>query len=353
MAVIPPLGFRTVSARAGFPRTSRPRAGLFSVLVAAVVTVVLGVSGTAAWAADPEGGSKKLRANLEAASKGYEQAKTRLASSKKRETQLNVTMKAAQDRASRLTTRVTAVANRSYQMGRVSTVMLLLNSSNPDSFIERVQGLDMLAQVDGSTLASYREDIETTKKAQTALKAEILEQQRQLKVMEGKKKQAETALAEVGGGSAGGFVDASSAAAEPAPRNSDGSWPKESCTVDDPSSTGCVTPRTLHAYQQARADGFTHYTVCWSQRDSGEHPKGRACDFSANASTFKDAAATGSDKAYGDRLAAYFVKNADRLGVMYVIWYRQIWTPSTGWRAYSASGGPSVVHTNHVHLSEL
>ncbi|WP_436537102.1 coiled-coil domain-containing protein [Actinoplanes sp. HUAS TT8] len=322
--------------------------------MAAVVTAVLAVTGgTAAWAADPEGGTKKLRANLEAAAKGYDQAKTKLAASKKRQGQLNATMKSAQERAGKLTKRVAAVANRSYQMGRVSTVMLLLNSNDPDSFVERVQGLDMLAQVDGSTLASYKDDIETTKKAQTALNAEILEQQRQLKVMEGKKKQAETALAEVGGGSAGGFIDADSPAADPAPRNSDGSWPKESCTVDDPTSTGCITPRMLHAYQQARSDGFTHYTVCWSQRSSGEHPKGRACDFSANATTFKDAAATGSDKAYGDRLAAYFVKNADKLGVMYVIWYRQIWMPSTGWRAYSASGGPSVVHTNHVHLSML
>ena len=58
-------------------------------------------------------------------------------------------------------------------------------------------------------------------------------------------------------------------------------------------------------------------------------------------------------EAFGDRLAAYFVKNASELGVMYVIWYRQIWMPSTGWRAYSASGGPAAVHTNHVHLSML
>ena len=73
----------------------------------------------------------------------------------------------------------------------------------------------------------------------------------------------------------------------------------------------------------------------------------------ARAMTFKNAAATGGDKTYGDNLAAYFVKNADKLGVMYVIWYRQIWMPSTGWRAYSASGGPAAVHTNHVHLSML
>ncbi|GIE86520.1 coiled-coil domain-containing protein [Actinoplanes regularis] len=330
----------------------RRRTALFA-LFTTVVAAVLVVSGTPAFAADPEGGTKKLRANLTAAAKGYDQAKTKLAASKKRQTQLDATLKAAQGRVERLTKRVAAVANRSYQLGRMSTVMLLLNSSSPDSFVERVQGLDMLAQVDGSTLASYQEDIDTTKKAQVALAAEVNEQKRQLLVMERKKKQAEAALAEVGGGAAGGFIDASSPAAAAAPRNSDGSWPTESCTIDDPTSTGCITPRMLHAYQEARADSFTHYTVCWSQRSSGEHPKGRACDFSSNASTFKDAAATGSDKAYGDRLAAYFVKNADSLGVLYVIWYRQIWMPSTGWRAYSASGGPSVVHTNHVHLSMI
>jgi hypothetical protein len=39
--------------------------------------------------------------------------------------------------------------------------------------------------------------------------------------------------------------------------------------------------------------------------------------------------------------------------VMYVIWYRQIWLPNTGWRKYSATGDPAAVHTNHVHLSVL
>ena len=60
-----------------------------------------------------------------------------------------------------------------------------------------------------------------------------------------KKKEAELALASVGGGAvAGGFVSANSPLAKPAPRNSDGSWPKESCTVNDPTTAGCITPRT-------------------------------------------------------------------------------------------------------------
>ncbi|MBB2945272.1 hypothetical protein FB565_005005 [Actinoplanes lutulentus] len=332
---------------ARFPRRCT---ALLALLVAAVAVTLVGASPAAA---DPEGGTKKLRNALETAAKGYDQAQTKLASSKKRQKQLTVKLKESQAGAAALTEQVGELANRSYQMGRISTVTMLLNSASPDGFMERVQSLDMLAQVDSGTLADYRDEIDTAKRAKTALDNEIKEQKKQVTVMARKKKQAELALAEVGGGAAGGFVDANSPAAKPAPRNSDGSWPKESCTVNDPTSTGCITPRTLHAYQESRADSFKRYTVCYSSRSSGEHPKGRACDFSSNSSTFKNAAATGGDKAYGDRLAAYFVKNASELGVMYVIWYRQIWMPSTGWRAYSASGGPAAVHTNHVHLSML
>ena len=38
--------------------------------------------------------------------------------------------------------------------------------------------------------------------------------------------------------------------------------------------------------------------------------------------------------------------------MLYVIWYRQIWLPSSGWKSYSGGNGdPSSDHTNHVHLS--
>jgi len=327
-----------------------------SAVLALVVTasVLLVAAPVSAAPSDPEGGSKTLRDALESAAKGQAEAIRKLNYSKKRQTQLQDVVKRSEASAKSLESQVGTIANRSYRMGRTSTMSMLLDSSSPDLFLERVQRLDMMAQLDGQVLTRYRDDLAKARQAKAEIDKEIAEQQKQVAALTKKKKEAELALGSVGGGAdAGGFVSASSALAQPAPRNSDGSWPKESCTVNDPTSTGCITPRTLHAYQEARADGFTHYTVCWSQRDSGEHPKGRACDFSANASTFKDAAASGSDKAYGDRLAAYFVKNADRLGVLYVIWYRQIWQPGTGWKAYSASGGPSVVHTNHVHLSMI
>ena len=323
-----------------------------ALLVAAVALAVAAPAVPAS--ADPEGGTKTLRDALESAARGHVEAKTRLGASLKRQAQLQITLAEADTSARELESQVAAIAARSYRLGRFNAVALLLNSSSPDTFLERAYRLDEMALLDARTLASYRAEVELAQRAKQAIDLEVKEQQKQVTVLAKKKKEAEAALASVGGGAvAGGFLNANSPLAKAAPRNSDGSWPRESCTVDDPTTSGCITPRMLNAYLAARAAGFTHYTSCFSQRSSGEHPKGRACDFSANATTFKNSAATGSDRAYGDRLAAFFVKNADRLGVMYVIWYRQIWLPNTGWRAYSGSGSAAARHENHVHLSVL
>lgn len=140
--------------------------------------------------------------------------------------------------------------------------------------------------------------------------------------------------------------------AEPAPRNSDGSWPTETCSIipDPTTGTGCLTPRTLHLVQQATAAGWPKPS-CFRVDDHGEHPKGRACDFMMTSG----GEASGPQKARGDAMAAWAVANADRLGIMYVIWFRMIWTnDGRGWHAYDNPYGgddPSGWHTNHVHIS--
>ncbi|MEU7905969.1 hypothetical protein [Actinoplanes sp. NPDC049118] len=322
-------------------------------LLAAVAVMV--VAAPAAHAEpDDEGGTKTLRAALESAAKGHIEAKNRLDASKKRQVQLGETLKQAKQKATELESRVGEIANRSYRQGRFNTMTLLLNSTSPDTFMERALRLDQMAQVDGKALTGYQDAVTTAEQAKTALDLEIKEQKKQVTVMAKKKEQAEQALASVGGGAvAGGFINPNSPLAKAAPRNSDGSYPKESCTINDPTTSGCITPRLLNSYQQAKAASFKRYTSCFSQRSSGEHPKGRACDFSAAAGGFENVNASGGDRTYGNNLAAYLVKNASRLGVLYVIWYRQIWSPGTGWRAYSGSGGPSATHTNHVHLSVI
>jgi septal ring factor EnvC (AmiA/AmiB activator) len=126
----------------------------------------------------------------------------------------------------------------------------------------------------------------------------------------------------------------------------------DGCTEDDPTTDGCLTPRTLHMYNETLEAGFDHYVSCYRSGGSGEHPLGRACDWAADESGFQNEDATGSDKDYGDQLASWYVNNADSLGVEYVIWYNEFWSSSSGWRSYTGGNGdPASDHTNHVHVS--
>ncbi|MDG4790090.1 hypothetical protein O7626_29930 [Micromonospora sp. WMMD1102] len=300
-----------------------------------------------------EGGTKKLRDALESASRGHIEATAKLNSSKKRQSQLGTQLKQLETRIATLTREVGVIAAETYRRGRLTPVSALLNSASPQSFLERAAGLEMIAQRDDKQLRELADSLDQATRAKNAIDAEVREQQRQVEIIAKKKKDAERALASVGGNPSGGLISANSPLAKPAPRNSDGSWPKESCSIADPTTSGCITPRTLHALNQAKANGYKRHTSCHRSGGGGEHPKGRACDFSAAAGGFRNVDATGGDRTYGNNVAAFYVKNASRLGVLYVIWYRQIWMPGNGWRAYNGNGDPASDHTNHVHLSML
>jgi hypothetical protein len=304
--------------------------------------------------ADPEGGTKTLRDQLDLAGRGYLEAKARFDASKQLEASLTANRKATELHLAMLTEQVGALAALSYRTGRLGAVSALLDSHSPDAFLQRatqVETLSLHQDAQLHLLATTRRELA---QQTDRLNAELLVQNQQLAAMEKRKRDAERALVAAGGGAAsGGFVATSSPAAKPAPRNPDGSWPKESCTVDDPTTSGCITPRMYHAYLQTKAAGFNHYVSCYRSGGDGEHPKGRACDWAAAVSGF-GGVATGAEKDYGNRLASFYLANADRLAVLYVIWFKQIWMPGLGWRTYSSGNGdPASDHTNHVHLSVL
>jgi hypothetical protein len=80
----------------------------------------------------------------------------------------------------------------------------------------------------------------------------------------------------------------------------------------------------------------------WRARGSvpgSDHPRGLAMDAMIPAG--REGIPT------GNAIAAYYVANAERLHVKYVIWFGRIWTPARGWHAYF---GPSP-HRDHVHVS--
>lgn len=332
--------------------------GRVSLVVAIVVLSCLALLGTpgrvaAAPSADPEGGTAQLREQLDVASRGFVEAKAKLAASQQRQRQLTAELAGIEARLAEQTETIGELAGVAYRTGRLGPLTALLSSDSPDGFLDRAVTLSAVAANQDKQVRALVRTREAAASAKAAVDREIAEQRRQLAVMQARKQQAERALADAARQAARAESGSGSGDSSSSGGGSSGGTAPQSCSVNDPTTDGCITPRMLRALEAAKSAGFTRFVSCYRSGGSGEHPKGRACDFSATTGGF-GGVATGGARTYGDNLANYFIRNADRLSVLYVIWFKRIWLPSSGWKAYSgANGDPSSDHTNHVHLSVI
>ena len=85
--------------------------------------------------------------------------------------------------------------------------------------------------------------------------------------------------------------------------------------------------------------------------DGHDHPHGFALDLMIEYGV----AASGAKKDLGDEVAKFYIDNAKRFGVKYIIWYDRIWKEYTGeWGSYSNGDGQNNLtgrHQDHVHVS--
>ncbi len=297
-----------------------------------------------------DGDDRLLSEALETANRNYVTAKAKLDKTLKRQRELADEARRADEARDRLAPDIGRIAVSAYRVGPAGQAAMLLDSSSPDDFLARATGLNEINQVNDGKIAELNAARDRARAAQAALDEEVQEEKRLTAVMAKQKENVDKSLDLLGGNRqiGKGFVSATSPVAKAAPRAADGSWPRESCNKKDPTTSGCVTARTLNAYKETRKAGFNRFAGCHRNGGPFEHPKGRACDWSLIRSGFVHA--QNKDQIlYGNNLAAFLIRNADRLGIYYVIWYKQIWFPATGWKSYS---GPSD-HTDHVHMSLL
>jgi hypothetical protein len=286
---------------------------------------------------------------LETTGRRYASLKNKYEKSKSLKLQKALQVSAAEAKRDALLPQAGEVASESYRTGNLSSVGFLLNSGTSKQFLRRAIALNELNVLNDKKLHELNQAVDEVAQAKAELDTLLKAQKNALDGMAKAKNSAERALALVGGDNlTGGFVDAKSPEASPAPRNSSGDFSAESCSVNDPTTGGCVTPRTLHMYKEVKKAGFNRFVGCHRNGGPFEHPKGRACDWSLQSRGFS-ASHNNDMRRYGNDLMAFLVRNADRLGILYVIWFKQIWFPATGWKSYH---GPSA-HTDHVHVSML
>jgi hypothetical protein len=338
--------------------TARPRRWLVLALAPLVAATAMLVASASPASADPDGTSATaddgednplLNDVLDSTGRRYLAAEAAVAKSTKTQLTLAIEVRNAETQRDALLPQVGAVAAQQYRTGGVSTASFLLNSTSSDTFLKRAISLEEINALNDGKLRELNQAINAVATAKARLDQEVKFQRQNLAAMQKQKEAAEKALALVGGESlTGGFVVAKSPVAAPAPRNADGGFSPESCSVNDPTTDGCITPRTYHMYQEVKKAGFNRFVGCHRNGGPFEHPKGRACDWSLQKRGFS-VAHNADMKNYGNNVMAFLVRNADRLGVLYVIWYRQIWFPATGWKSYHGAS----THMDHVHVSML
>jgi hypothetical protein len=286
---------------------------------------------------------------LDSAGRRYVAAQDAVKKSTKTQLDLAVQVKQAESRRDLLLPQVGKIAGQQYRTGGLSTASFLLDSPGAGGFLDRAISLEELNALNDNKLRELDKAIDEVARAKASLDVEVKQQKANALVMQKQKEAAEKALALVGGEAVtGGFVDATSKVAAPAPRDKNGQFGPQPCNVDDPTTDGCITARTLHMYQEVKKAGFNRFVGCHRNGGPFEHPKGRACDWSLEKSGFRKYH-NADTKKYGNDLMAFAVRNADRLGILYVIWNKQIWFPGQPWHTYH---GPST-HEDHVHISML
>ncbi|MGH8876207.1 MAG: coiled-coil domain-containing protein [Stackebrandtia sp.] len=308
------------------------------IAIAAVVSLILPLS-SPAFADDDV---HKLEKKLEKAAEEYSDAKKDLKKAEKRQKTLKKDIKDGKEKIEKLGSEINDFAEAAYLTGGLPTATAMLAAGSPEEAVDSMSAVTYLGENSADELEDFAEATGELEADQDALEDEIDKAEGAVKKKKKAKEKLEDEIDQISGGPSNG--DGGSAGNGPGGGGS--------CSEDDPTTDGCITPTMLHAYNQARDAGYTRHTSCYRGSGGGEHPKGRACDFAASESGFGEDA-TGGDQTYGDNLAGWFVNNASALGVYYVIWDNQIWMEGTGWGDYSSghSGNPSQDHTDHVHLS--
>jgi hypothetical protein len=221
---------------------------------------------------------------------------------------------------------VRALAVATYTSSGIGMSMSLFVEAEPDEVIDRAVVIDYLATSNQDKIDRLDQALERDETAQQNAQEQLAEAQEDLDELEERRQEVQEMIADHPVQQMGG------------PFN--------------------ITPRTEQMREliiEEFGEGTEYGGVgCYREVGGwvvGEHPKGRACDFmlDPNGNT-----PVPEQVERGWAIAEWARENADRLGIMYVIYRKQIWDVrrgDEGWRDMADRGSITENHFDHVHIS--
>ncbi|MEV0612355.1 hypothetical protein AB0I81_03455 [Nonomuraea sp. NPDC050404] len=311
----------------------------------AAFTTVLLLAAAVPAQAEPKPSVKRLKKELATLQKDSDKLITeyydsRIASQQadKAEKAAREKLAAAQETYDLRSTELREMAIARYTGGEPGTIGLLTARQEATTLLGRMALTQHLIDEQDAMLRGHAEVRDARKRAEDEAAARADELERTVEDLEGRKKKAEKQIEKIKD-----KIDQLYTAP--------GARPDGTFVPQLPTGSDNITPRMQLVKQLIQERFEVPYGIgCYRAiQDGGEHPLGRACDFMLSRGGAMPSAA---ELKRGDEIAAWAIKNARRLGIMYIIYRQRIWhVRGGGWRTMSDRGGATANHYDHPHIS--
>ncbi|GAA3756690.1 flagellar biosynthesis chaperone FliJ [Spinactinospora alkalitolerans] len=221
---------------------------------------------------------------------------------------------------------VQQLAVASYQTGGLEPALTLFVEEDPQDIIDRAVLVDHLSNANQDRIDQLQQAIKRDEKAQDNAQEKVDQVQEDLDALEAQREEVQAMIAD---------------------------YP-----VQEMGGPDNLTPRTrqmkeiiIEEFGENTANGGVGCYRAVGGWVVGEHPKGRACDFMVD----KNGQMPSQEQIeHGQAIADWAQDNAERLGIMYIIYRQQIWDirrGGEGWRDMADRGSITENHFDHVHIS--
>ncbi len=318
-------------------------------LTASIIIVVMCVGVAAAGHTAPKPTVKQLRRELAQLQKQsetmiaeYYAGRVALQKAEKAEKAARDDLRRAQQDFDRAAQEVRLLAAQRYRTGGLGTLPALMGGTDPATVLNHMALTQQIMNEQDARLQGFATTRDSYRGAQTSARQRATELRTSLEKLAAQKKRTQKLIATIKD-----RIDR--IYPTPGLRRADGTWVPQL-----PSGPDNITPRMrlvrqLIAQRFGPRFGIGCYRADGGIAGGGEHPLGRACDFMLSGGGSMPSAA---ETARGNEIAAWAIENAQRLGIMYIIFRQRIWHVRTGsWRAMSDRGGVTANHYDHVHIS--